>query len=461
MEFVKVGSLSDLDIEYLKIDESRIWRCTSNTNLRENGFNGRLLPPQIQASVLESKTLSEELQPECDRKTMGLCKRHYRHCIGVREWYLRQSDFKDHSRKWWWAAWVVEYFMEALEEMYREAAMRQDEPSRLTPSLDPQNITLTCAGCMKTVTLAFNGDVTVGDCDHTSCTSPLANELQNKIVASLSSEVGAAEDGAVDGIGTGVSEGHQRGRRSQHAGTVTNKPEAIRQAFRMFPHCSVSVVATKATRLYKSDASEGSGDVSAAEVAEELERIKNIAVEHRTPEELDVYETWVEGRTKVTLVKKWSDQDIEVTAYHDSTNLNIMLIIRVHAPSINSYAHAVLVPDATAKKIPSAAGVTKARRGTSYKDQATRVYGALSLIDGTTPMEGYELLIGDERVSIGCAKVDFEQAGDTKGGHRVCLKKAAQSLKSAIAAVEHPREQIKTPSKRPRNDESRDDMNID
>lgn len=79
MEFVKVGSLSDLDIEYLKIDENRIWRCTSNTNLRENGFNGRLLPPQIQASVLESKTLSEELQPECDRKTMGLCKRHYRH----------------------------------------------------------------------------------------------------------------------------------------------------------------------------------------------------------------------------------------------------------------------------------------------------------------------------------------------------------------------------------------------
>ena len=67
----------------------------------------------------------------------------------------------------------------------------------------------------------------------------------------------------------------------------------------------------------------------------------------------------------------------------------------------------------------------------SYKEMATRIWNSLVPIDAQSPWEGYELKAGDKSVIIGCAAVDFKEAGDSKGGQRVCLLKAASALHDA------------------------------
>lgn len=395
-----------------------------------------------EALNFQSITMSQTHQKECDRKIMALCEVNFRHCAGVRQFYLDQPDYKDPSKKWWYGAWVVEYLMEALAEMHKDAAMNQGEAGRLTTELTPLKRKFTCAGCMGKVELQFNGDITLDGDNHSGCTGPLANKLQETVTASMKGTgAAAADDGAV--VGPGGQGGARRGRRGPRVneGTLTDVGEAIRQALFSTPFSKLSLPAAMAMRLCASATNGGPTAISNDDVDTELKRIGRLTEDQRTSQEAEIYGVWVEGGAKLKLLKSWTDKENQITAYHDSTNLRTLLIIRVHGPSlrgeIEPYAHAVLVPDAGT--------------GTgTFKDRATRVYSGLSLIDDNLPRDGYKLTLGDERVRIGCVGINFEQAGDTKGGHRVCLAKSTKGLKDAIAADNRPPPETEQRQKRQR-----------
>ena len=402
-----------------------------------------------EALNFQSITMSQTHQKECDRKIMALCEVNFRHCAGVRQFYLDQPDYKDPSKKWWYGAWVVEYLMEALAEMRKDAAMRQGDAGRLTIALTSLKRKFTCTGCMKEVELQFNGDITLGDDNHSDCTGPLANKLQETVAASMkgTGAAAAADDRAVGGVGG--EGGPRRGRQGPRTnkGTLTNKGVAIRQALFSTPFSNLSLPAAKAMRLCASATNGGPTAISHDDVHAVLKHIRSLTEDQRTSQEAEIYGVWVEGGAKLKLLKSWTDKENQITAYHDSTNLRTLLIIRVHGRSLQGeiapYAHAVLVPDAGT--------------GTgTFKDRATRVYSGLSLIDDNLPQDGYKLTLGDECVLIGCVFVDFEQAGDTKGGHRVCLAKSVKGLKAAIAADDRPTLETEQAQKRQRLENSSD-----
>lgn len=134
------------------------------------------------AGSFESNTMSEDHQERVDKVLMSLSKRHFRHLMGVRKFYLKQLDYKDPLAMWWWGAWVTEYTMEVLAEMFKESAMRLCLPERLKRNLTAENLTAICLGCGATIKVEFNGTITVDGRDHSDCTGPLANKIHNELV---------------------------------------------------------------------------------------------------------------------------------------------------------------------------------------------------------------------------------------------------------------------------------------
>lgn len=134
------------------------------------------------AGSFESNTMSEEHQDRVDMQLMSLSKRHFRHLMGVRRFYLEQADFSDPVAMWWYGAWVVEYAMEVLAVMFGESARRLCLRERLTRNLTEENLTAKCTGCGATVKVEFSGILTVDGRDHSGCIGPLANKIHNDLV---------------------------------------------------------------------------------------------------------------------------------------------------------------------------------------------------------------------------------------------------------------------------------------
>lgn len=220
-----------------------------------------------------------------------------------------------------------------------------------------------------------------------------------------------------------------------------DKEAAIRHALTTTEYSSHSTVSIRATHLFTPSNEEEPNAITSDEVAMELKRIQRKAADERSPEEVDIHEVWVEGGAKLRSLGTWVDKEIHVVSFNDSTNLRILLLIRVYsssiqdAGSIEPYAHAVLVPDAVARSIE---GYASKGRASSFKDMATNTYNALTLIDETAPSEGYKLVLAGEEKPIGCVQVKFELADGKKGGHRTCLAKAATGLNKAISATSTP-----------------------
>ena len=228
---------------------------------------------------------------------------------------------------------------------------------------------------------------------------------------------------------------------SPQTAQFNDKHAAIRRALTTTEYSSHSAVSTRATRLFTPSNEEESNAITSDEVAMELKRIQRKAADERSPEEVDIHEVWVEGGAKLRSLGTWVNKEIHVVSFHDSTNLRILLLIRVYSSSIQDvgsiepYAHAVLVPDAVARSIE---GYASKGRASSFKDMATNTYNAFTLIDETVPSEGYKLVLAGEEKPIGCVQVEFELADGKKGGHRTCLVKAATGLNNAISATSTP-----------------------
>ena len=150
---------------------------------------------------------------------------------------------------------------------------------------------------------------------------------------------------------------------------LPDRAEAIRRALHTTPFAAgFAAAARKALALWEPPATVAGAPpplaISAVDVKNELAAISGKA--DRAGEEQDIYEAWVEGGAKLRHVDTWMNEEAEVRVYHDSTSHCALLIIRVHAqPPGSPYAHAVLVPDDTAKQV-AAPGTLKALAQSLY-----------------------------------------------------------------------------------------------
>ena len=69
--------------------------------------------------------------------------------------------------------------------------------------------------------------------------------------------------------------------------------------------------------------------IRSEEVGQELKCIEDLTEGHYTLEEEEIYGVWVEGGASLKLLISWSDRKVHITAYHDTTNVRILLIIGV------------------------------------------------------------------------------------------------------------------------------------